>query len=167
MKLFKSLLFYLLCIAIAFSATGCSTKDKRVLDAIEVLTERWEDYYDEYKWDGNKAGDRYLEIVNTRIVNIKDVIESDKFAKRDKMFEDIDYIVEFELVSNHFDTTPYYFNAFLLNSVVVYKDGKTEVSDYNLFNAYRSATFSNDFSHIIESIEELHGEYDQVIKIEG
>ena len=76
----------------------------------------------------------------------------------------MDYIVEFELISNYHETAPYYFNVWQDNFVIVYKDGTTKVSN-NLLNIYRTTTYSTDFSPIIESLEEFHDEYDQILKM--
>ena len=148
--------------------TGCSgttndnkadiSSDKRVSEAIETISDFWGNHYDEYKLE-----DKYLKIINTRIINIKDNISEE--VRRGDMFEDIDYIVEFELLSNYYNTAPYYVNIGTNNCVTVYKDGTADVQK-SPFDLYRSRTFSTDFSPIIESIEDFEGQYNQIIKFE-
>ena len=160
------MVYFLLSVIIMFSA--CSTvkeehepdviePDKRVTSAIEVLKDHWKKQYKQYDFE-----DKYLEIINTRIINLKDNIDSEKTFEKGDLFENIDYIVEFDLISNYYNTSPYHFNSYADNYVVVYKDGTAKVQT-NLFNAYRSMTYSTDFSPIIESIEDFGGKYDQVL----
>ena len=150
--------------------TGCSRatngnkanigSDKRVVEAIETITEFWENDYVK-----NKIEDRYLKIINTRVINIKNNINSEEIFNKDDLFENVDYIVEFELLSNYFDTAPYYSNVGTNNCVIVYKDG-TAMVQRNPLLLYRSATYSNDFSSIIESIEDFDEQYNHIIKFE-
>ena len=177
MNLSKKLSALILSLVFVLSLTGCMAsreddekkkKDERVLNAIEELKDYWKNYYDE---KGIK--DTYLEITNTQIINIKDELTVDeKYKERaESLFGEIDYIVEFGLLSNALDfhsenSSEFYFNYLINNCIVVYKDGKIEVAETHLLNAYRSMTYSTDFSGIIESIENVHGEYDQVIKLD-
>ena len=171
MKKYLKPFILLLSLTVLLILSGCgSTKtetqkvkgnDKRVLDAIEIISAHWSEAYEESSLN---IEDKYLEIINTRIINIKNNIDTDETHGKDSYFKGVDYIVEFDLISNYFDSAPYYSNVMQNNSVVVYKDGTAKVSN-NLFNIYRSITYSNDFSPIIESIEDLHGEYDQVLEL--
>ena len=162
----KKLLSILLIMTFMFCLTGCKGRDERVLDAIEELSDFWEDYYDEHD-----IKDAYLEIANTQIINIERNIRVDEnHQERANRFEKIDYIVEFDLLSNAFDfdsenSSEYYSSYLTNNCVVVYKNGKSEVTN-NLFNYYRASTYSTDFSGIIDSIENFHGEYDQIIELD-
>ena len=165
----KKYLTIFICLLIIASFVGCSNSqteeqkkvgsDERVLDAIDVISEHWNNEYEE-----REIKDKYLEITNTRIVNIKDDINSEAIYGKDDLFKGIDYIVEFELISNYHETAPYYFNVWQDNFVIVYKDGTTKVSN-NILNMYKAATYSTDFSPIIESLEEFHDEYDQILKL--
>lgn len=158
MKLLKNMIaFFVLCTFFVF--LGCSKSDEngsayadsRVVTAVEILWDYWNNKYEEYGID-----DKHLEIINTRIINIK---END-----DELFRNVDYIVEFTLLSNYYDTSPYYSNACVYDSVVVYDNGDTRVSG-NLFNYYRARTYENNFSNIIESIEDFEAHYNQILKI--
>jgi len=95
-------------------------------------------------------------------LNIKDEIDSSKEAE---FFQNIDYIVEFELVSNYYNTSPYYFNAGINNCVVVLKDGTMSLEGHSPLNSFRAAAYETDFSSFTESIEDFHGEYDRVLEI--
>ncbi len=159
----------LITLILIFLLVGCSSSeteksrnigsDKRVTDAIGIVAEHWNNEYEK-----SEIEDKYLEITNTRIIEIKDNINSEKIFGKDDLFKEIDYIVEFELLSNLFDSAPYYFNVCRDNFVIVYEDGNTKVSN-NLFNVYRAATYSADFTPIIDSIEDFHGEYDQILEL--
>ena len=59
--------------------------DSRVKDAIKVLAEHWGENY-KVICDG-AVEDKYLEITNTKIVNIKDDVE-------EEAFENVDYTVK-------------------------------------------------------------------------
>lgn len=177
MKKLKKITVYFACTALLFSLSACGDKkktengdgkgsDKRVTDAIVVLSDYWNECYEgRYEGTDKKVEDKYLEITNTTIINIKDTVESEEFSEAIEKFQDIDYIVEFDLRSNYFESSPYHYNVGIANCVMVHKDGTTEVNQ-NLFNIYRSRTYSSDFSAIIDSIEEFHGEYDRVIELE-
>ena len=82
-----------------------------------------------------------------------------------EQFEKIDYIVEFELLSNVWNSSPYYVNRSTNSTVIVYLDGTKEISKYNPFNVYFSTNYTSDFSDIIESVEDYHGEYDQILDL--
>ena len=164
----KKFLLFTISLILILVIIGCSStvndsiddigSDKRVSDAIETISEFWGNHYDEYEFE-----DKYLKIINTRIINIKNNISED--VHRGDMFEDIDYIVEFELLSNYYNTAPYYVNIGINNCVTVHKDGTVDIQKSPL-DLYRSRTFSTDFSPIIESIEDFESQYNQVIKFE-
>ena len=172
MKNILKVLVLLLTSILILSLVGCTantagnnndtatSEDERVLDAINILKQQWEKDYNEFNIE-----DKYLEIVNTTIINIKDHIDPEETYDYGYLFEDVDYIVEFELLSNFMETSPYYNNIGTFNCVIVYKDGTSEVSK-NLLNHYKSTTYSADFSPIIESVECFHGEYDQVLDLD-
>lgn len=174
MKKHGKLLAVVLILILIFTLSGCNVSttekqnkigsDKRVLDAIEVLSDEWSK---EYQRD-DTIEDMHLEIINTKIVNIKDTNDIDSellFSNDGAIFANVDYIVEFELLSNLMNTTPYYFNEKTLDSVIVYESGKFEVAKISPFRFYRSKTYSNDFSPFIESIENLNGDYNHVIEM--
>ena len=159
MTYIKKLLLLAISLILIIVITGCSSSksDKRVTEAIETVSEFWDNYYDK-----NEFENKYLKIINTRIVNIKNNL-SDEVLRGD-LIEDIDYIVEFELLSSYpYGTTPYYINTGINNCVVVHKDGTVDVQKSPLY-LYSARTFTTDFSLIIESIEDFGEQYNQIIK---
>ena len=161
----KKLLLLTISLILIIVITGCSgskadkSSDERVTEAIETVSEFWDDYYEK-----NEFENKYLKIINTRIVNIKNNFSDEVI--RDDLIEDIDYIVEFELLSSYpYGATPYYINTGTNNCVVVNKDGTVNVQKSPLF-LYSARTFTTDFSQIIESIEDFDSQYDQTIKFE-
>jgi len=164
----KAFRLFVLIFTVVLLLTSCKqssapSEDERILNAIDVLSEYWSNEYNELnERSQDKYKDKYLEIVNTRIINIKDEIDSSKEAE---FFQNIDYIVEFELVSNYYNTSPYYFNAGINNCVVVLKDGTMSLEGHSPLNSFRAAAYETDFSSFTESIEDFHGEYDRVLEI--
>ena len=161
-KYLKSIVLFLI---VTVLLVGCSTsktnakqdsdKDVRALDAIEIISERWREVYKTSPLD---IEDKYLEITNTKIVNIK--------PNDNALFKNVDYIVEFSLETNFYNSAPYYSNIGSRYSLVaVYTDGKSEVLGKNPFHSYIGQNGPTDFQGIIESIENYHGEYDQVLKL--
>ncbi len=146
----------LLCIFMILACTGCAGKpfkgeDKRVAEAIALIQNRWNEVYED-----RNIEDKYLEITNTKLINIKD--------NDDSFFSDIDYIVEFSLQTNIYDSAPYYCEVGIRDSfVVVYEDGHKETMGPNPFQQYIQRNGPTDFSDIIESVEDFHGEYDGII----
>ncbi len=171
MKRYRKILFVILSVILLLSVVGCKNNtikqgtDQRVLVAIESLANKWKESYTELE-EIQEASieDRYVQILHTRIVNIKDELDSNNQNEHQDIFEDIDYIVEFELLTNYLGTAPYYMNLKHCDSVIVYRDGKIEVTN-NRFKHYSAITFSNDFSAIIESIEDFGSEYNQILDL--
>ena len=131
------MLFLLLTAVCSVAKIG---NDKRVLNAMEIVAEYWNDDYEKRNID-----DKYLEIVINRIINIKNNIDPEKIYEKDDLFKVIDYTVEFELISNYWDSALYNPNVMQSNFVVVYKDGTTKVFN-NLFNMYIKMHLCTDSS---------------------
>lgn len=158
------LVFVLLCgcaLAQATETEITEEQDALVRQAIEALKAHWTQDYQQYQPDI----EGYLEIKNTRLFAIKDeptggaLAAADKIAQAD--FGEIEYIVEFMLLSDYFGTGPsYYVNACINDHVLFYSDGTIAVSS-NVFNHFRAKTYSNDFSGIIEEAQDLGGAYNE------
>jgi len=140
-------------------------QDAIVRQAIEALKDHWTQDYQKNQPDVNG----YLEIKNTRIFAIQDeptggaLEAADKYALAD--FGEVEYIVEFMLLSDYFGTGPaYYVNACVNDHVIFYTDGTVKVSS-NILNHFRAKTFSNDFSGIIEEVQDLGGAYNATYRL--
>ena len=161
----KKILSLITCIVFVFSLTSCKRitkvmESKKIInEAIEVLTEKWQDVYENSALDDDYK-DKYVKIINTRIIYLEDDAED-----KHEVFEDVDYIVEFELMTNYFNSSPYYENIGMNDCVIFKKNGEVEVGT-NIIKKYRSVTFNFDLSDIIQSIEDLEGKYNQVLDIE-
>ena len=106
------------------------------------------------------AGDGYLEIAHTQVIYIKDDIRvKEAYVKPAKLFENVAAIVEFVVLDDWYGTAPYRAPTFGVISVMLLKDGTLEVERMSLFNRYRSLTFDNDFSPIIESVSDCNGKF--------
>lgn len=150
----KRIFALLLAMLMALSGTACSAKDENkpstkhqaiILPAIQKLETHWKDHYQE-----EAIGDGYFEIKNTRVITLK--------ANDIEMFQDVAYIIEFELFTDLFGSAPYYMNTTYNNNVVVYKNGTMAVAT-NMINKYRSYTYNTDYSGFMESIDDYKGQY--------
>lgn len=147
MKKTVLLLLIVLSIVLSFALTSCiSDKNDMIVEATVYLEKYWKDIYE---YDG--IGDGYFEIKNTRVIYMKE--------NATEQFKDVRCVIEFELYTDFFGSSPYYSNASLYNNVIVYdKDGSMEVAS-NVINQYRNKTFVTDFSDFIESIVDYRDEY--------
>lgn len=140
-------------------------EENLVAESVEIIKQYWRDntYADEwYQEIEDSRG--YLEIMNTRIAYIREEMDVEEGIKdtAESIFGDLHCVVEFELMSDCYGTDPYYFNAGIDNCVTVYRDGRIETVRKSPFDMYRSRTYSNDFSGIIESVHNLGSAYDAV-----
>ena len=153
-KRIKGITIALLVISIIFSLTSCgekhtditgkdiSPKDEQyVSTAIKKVQDAWKQEYQNLTVDTDKT----VNIINTRIIKIKD--------NDHKFFHDVEAVVEFDIFSDYYGSAPYYINGQKNDSVVFHKNGKTEVIDP--LNPYRYALGINDYSDVIGEIIEL------------
>lgn len=149
----KKLLILFICILISISLVSCAeTYNENVVNkAIAALKDEWREQYEkETKNDG------YFEIKNTRIIEIKDNNVS--------AFDGIEYIIEFILYTDYYGSAPYYSEASTMNTVLIYENGETEVSA-NIFRHYSAATYSYDYSDLIENIYDCGSKYNVIEKL--
>ncbi len=150
-----ALFIMLCCLSGCDSAPKAEKWQKEYVDtAIEKLTDLWQGEYS----GQDDIESYYLEIKNTRIISI---LENDV-----KEFKDIEYIVEFIIFADMYDSAPYYMNSYMYNTVAFYKDGSSAVIPKNLFEIYGSKNYSYDFSEIIDEIYDLEHAYNQVIEFD-
>ena len=133
-------------------------EDKDVDHAIAALTLQWESLYK----DG-KAGNGYLEIAHTRVVKINPLANDTFFSKLDRGSE-IEYIVEFVLYSDYFGSAPYYHNTNTCDTVIIYKDGTTSVTN-NVLYRYSCYTYSYDYSNLVVDIVDYGALFNKTINI--
>ncbi len=162
----KKLFTLFLTVAITLLCASCSTKEapKRtekeptkehhsvITKAISELKEYWKDDFahSEIVTDG------YFEIKNTRIITIKN--------NDIDLFDNVAYIIEFDLYTDYMGSAPYYENVGVNNNVIVYKNGTMDVSN-SLIQAYTSKTYQTDYSNFIKAIDDYHGYYNCVEKL--
>ena len=130
--------------------------DGTIQKALEQIKDIWQDQSDQYP---DIMPSPYVDIKNTRIVNISDNpvnVQLDNSSIEE--LEGIDYIIEFMMITNYFGDT-YPCNAGLLDTVAVYKDGKMEVLKSNLMNSIRAKYFITDYSGVIDGIVDLGDAY--------
>ena len=148
-----------------FVACGKQEKEQPVADTEnlkhhEIVTKAtaqlkayWREKYKETQFDNT---DGYFEIKNTRVITIKD--------NEIELFQDVVYIIEYDLYTDYMGSAPYYENCGIDDTVVVYKDGTMDVSR-NLVRIYRSAYFQTEYSAFIETIDDYHGQYNCIEKL--
>ena len=124
--------------------------DKIIKSAIADLTEHWDEEFDK----SSVENDKYLEIKNTRIISIKD--------NDIDYFKDVDYVVEFIILTDYYGSAPYYNVTTQYNNVVFYKDGSRKITS-DFFRRYTSITYSTDYSDIIHSIKDFDDTYNRKI----
>ena len=137
-----STIILLIGIILCFSACDNSTHNDIITNAITELENTWETNYQ----NANINTDKYFEIKSTRIISIKenDIDE----------FNNVNYVVEFVLFTNYFDTAPYYSCLGQWDCVIVYENGDMEVPRKNIFSNYSTMNFDYDYSNIIDEITE-------------
>ena len=149
----------ILAVVLLFSLTACAdaaqsgtqgsgAEGKIISQAAEELKKEWEAIYD---GDSMTDTDGHFEIKNTRVIIFR---ENDI-----KEFENVAYIVEFELYTDYFGAAPYYYSADICSSVVVYEDGTMEVARHNLIEAYSAKYYSYDYTAFIEAVNDYGSEY--------
>lgn len=162
----KRVSIFIFCICLCISICGCTntaqkksdidSKHKETVDvAINTLKKAWNERYDSREKEFENI-ERYVEIKNTRIVHIKDNAKGE--------FIDVDCIVEFMLLTNEYNTTPYYVDSSLLRFVVIKKDGTAETQHINpLMMEIRSN--GPEISHMVEYVTELDDAFNQVLDL--
>lgn len=136
-----------------------------VAESVEIIKQYWRE--NNYGEDGYVQSDEsrgYLEIINTRIVYIREELDVEEGIEdiAESTFGDVYCVVEFVMLSDYLGTAPYYYNTGRDNCVVVYRDGRMEVSGVSPLELYRGRTYSVDFSGILESVKNLGPAYDAV-----
>jgi hypothetical protein len=127
-----------------------SQERQSVEAAIDLLTATWTA---EYAKGNPSTTNAYLEIKNTRLIELKDDLADE--------FEDIDYLVEFLLYSDYFHTAPYYMNATVFDTVTCSDSGACTVPQRNPFLVWQPRTFGRP-ADLIASIRDFGPEFNAV-----
>ncbi len=152
MKKSSIVLLVVLSMLFSLSLTSCSSnKNPMVGKATAELKMHWKNQYKE-----SNIGDGYFEIKNTRVVHIK---ENDI-----EMFENVKYIIEYEIYTDYYDSAPYYSNAGIHNNVVVYDDGSMSV-ETRYIQRYCNAFYNYDVSGFVDKVVDYNDEYNCVNKL--
>ena len=155
----KKCLALLLSFCVVFYFTACGSvgknhregiaKDHRedIAKAIDEVSAVWKQIYlddrsEEFRPDG------YLEIKNTRVINIKE--------NEIEEFDNVKCIVEFILYTDYFASAPYYCNVGMNDTIMIFHDGTVEVTPKNPIEQYRIKYYTTDYSEFIDSIEDYH-----------
>lgn len=156
---------FLICLLALAMMVPCALGEAEwnVEAAVDALKACWRDeVYAGMETDG------YLEIKNTRVVKIagEPKAESEDIqSEAEKIFGDVDYIVEFILYADLTGLAPYYQSADSWSCAVVHKDGTVTVPTENPFDDYRAHTYSLDLSGIVESVTDLNQDYNAVYRL--
>ena len=119
-RFLTAILAVMFCVVALTACSDGATKDERVDKAITALKEYWTGYYAEMsETELDRAnGDWYLEIKNTRLVELGEV-------EKDTL-KDVEYVVEFMIYTNFYGAAPYYTAMDVRDTVLIYKDGTVE-----------------------------------------
>ena len=103
----------------------------------------------------------YLEIVHTQITYINESYATRDLTGKtsDDLFHNVFCVIDFMLLSDYYGSAPYYFDAGIYSSIIVYRNGAVETVSMSPFRKYYSLTYSGDFSEIIESVHDCEDEY--------
>lgn len=119
-KLLAAVLVLVIGVMALTACSGSVAKDERIDKAVAALKDYWTGYYTEMSESENDRanGDWYLEIKNTRLVELGEVEK--------EPLKDVKYVVEFMIYTNFYGVAPYYSNIDVRNTVFIYKDGTVE-----------------------------------------
>ena len=162
----KRFIAILILIAIVFCFAACGKQDKEssaanrenlkhheiVTEATAQLKKYWQQTYKEY----DVETDGYFEIKNVRVITIKD--------NDIELFQDVAYIIEYELYTDYMGSAPYYENCGVYNNVVVNKNGTMDVKN-SLIRIYRNKTYQTDYSSFIAAIDDYNSQYNCIEKL--
>lgn len=140
--------------------------DEAVSSCITELEKGWKMTYDgiaplyengTFKSEGKE--DRVIEIKNVRIFEIK---------ADDSSFKNVKYVVEFDLYSNRYRTSPYLMREEIYNTAIVYKDGKAELQHTNPLKSLleQSEPDSNAVRELVANVIDLGDRYNDRIEID-
>ena len=68
------------------------------------------------------------------------------------------------MYTDYYGAAPYYYDIGTSDVVLIYKDGKIEVTG-DIFNRYSKSVYSYDYTDIIENIADCGAKYNLVEKI--
>ena len=131
-------------------------EDAIVEKAIRTLTDYWKTEVYAGAYEG-VSEDGYLEIKWTRVVYIRDDTAEERF-------QNMKYYVEFFLLSDYYDTAPYYENVGVFDCVTVTRDGQYAVVN-NPIRQYRAITYNFDYTPIIQSVSDRGSDFNRVFTL--
>lgn len=136
------------------SSSQKTWEERYVEKAIDLVKEYWKSYYDK-----ENSSTYYLEIKNTRLIVLEETSE--------EYFLNINYVVEFVLFSDFYQTAPYYSNIERYNNVVFYQDGTSSIVARNPFNEYTMFTYRSNYNDFIKEIVDFKSDYNQVLDLKS
>ncbi len=126
--------------------------------ATYVLRQTWKDkVYADY----GTSEHGYLMIVHTQVTYIKEDVATRELTGKtgDDLFHNVFCVIDFMLLSDYFGSAPYYFDAGVYSSVIVYLDGTLEAVNTSPFKKYISYTYNTDLSDLIDSVHDCGSDY--------
>ena len=132
--------------------------DALIRKALDLIADSWTELARDNR---NDIQSPYVDVRSTRIVRLRENPVREGAENKKQTVEElsgVDCIIEFLLYTNYVSDT-YISNTGRKDSVIVYKNGKMEVSDANLLQLVRGKYFLSDFSGIIEEIVDYGSEY--------
>lgn len=145
------------CIAALTGCSGNAATNENVDKAITALKDYWTGYYAETsETEKDRAnGDWYLEIKNTRLVELGEV--------ENEPLKDVEYVVEFMIYTNFYGTAPYYNGMDVRNTVLIYKDGTVEAGSVSGIPQYIAMHYE---APPIDAVHDYGAQYNAVYHLE-
>ena len=121
--------------------------------AVDALRRGW---LAEYTGKYGMSRNGYLNITHTRISYIREDFAAQDLSesKAAAPFQNAYCVVEFLLMSDYNGTAPYYSNATVWDSVIVYRDGTAKAVQQSPFRMYSARTYDYDYTDMIEEVRD-------------
>lgn len=132
-----------------------SPYDEEIKASMELLKQAWLEDYKENSYDRSSPS---VVIKDTRIIKVKDSPVDVQTKKAVEHLEGVDYVIEYILFSNYLGDD-YPFHVGINENVIVYRDGRMEVSKMSIIKQVIQGYSMTDCSGVIEEIIDLDDAY--------
>lgn len=151
-------------VALVIGLAGKGKTDKKTDEIVENATasleEIWVKVYDDiapnFEAGPSAEEDRKIDIRGVRLITVNAVPD---------LYDGLSYVVEFELYSNRYRTSPYLVREDIYTTVLVYEDGRTETLLRDFFKSYADNFENEAVMELVKEIKVFDDEYDAVIDL--
>lgn len=133
-------------------------QDKMIEECIQNVSDAWSEDFKQYENSTFVIDENPTIIIkNTRIIKIKD--------NNIPEFKDVDFVVQFLILSNYHTFAPYYEHTGLYENVIFYKDGTSKVSQSNPFGSASVLTSDPTLQAVVDDVTDLNERYNRTIEL--